>query len=277
MENTNKKFRNPFPAVGKVFKYEMISGARTILPMYAILLVLSLVIGIFALNKNMEFDSTSTGLQVLKGVIVALFSILSVVTFVIVLCVIERRFKKSMLGDEAYLSLTLPVSVGEHLWGRYLADMVWAVAYGITMILSSLFMLIRQWGKFFTDINRIMSGINESIINFQQNSGINFWYCFWMVCLNILVFFMLICVFSYMTESLIQLIGKHKNLFSILIFALVFFLFTNGIQLIINLFFRDMAQPSAGAFWIPICYNLLWSVLLSVITRVILTYKLNLE
>ena len=26
-ENTNKKFRNPFPAVGKVFKYEMISVA----------------------------------------------------------------------------------------------------------------------------------------------------------------------------------------------------------------------------------------------------------
>ncbi len=277
MENTNKKFRNPFPAVGKVFKYEMISGARTILPMYAILLVLSLVIGIFALNSNMEFDSTSTGLEILKGVIVALFSILSVVTFVIVLCVIERRFKKSMLGDEAYLSLTLPVSVGEHLWGRYLADMVWAVAYGVTMILSSLFILIRQWGKFFTEINKIMQGLNESIVKFQENSGINFWYCFWMFCLNILVFFMLICVFAYMTESLIQLIGKHKNLSSILIFAVVFILFTNGIQIVIRLFVEDMAKLTAGAFWIPICYNLIWAVLLSIITRLILMYKLNLE
>ncbi len=277
IENTNKKFRNPFPAVGKVFKYEMISGARTILPMYAILLVLSLVIGVFALNQNMEFDSSSTGIEILKGVIVALFSILSVVTFVIVLCVIERRFKKGMLGDEAYLSLTLPVSVGEHLWGRYLADMVWAIAYGVTMILSCLFILIRQWGKFFTDINRIMQELNESIIQFQQNIGISFWYCFWMVCLNILVFFMLICVFAYMTESLIQLIGKHKNLSSILIFAIVFILFTNGIQFVTHLFVEDMSELTAGAFWIPICYNIVWSVLLSVITRLVLMYRLNLE
>ncbi len=277
IENTNKKFRNPFPAVGKVFKYEIISGARTILPLYAVLLVLSLVIGTFALNNNVSFGEASTGLQIVKGVIVTLFSVLSIVTFVIVLCVIERRYKKSMLGDEAYLSLTLPVTVGEHLWGRYLADLVWAIAYGITMLLSSLFILVRQWGRFFMEIKENLQEIGDVMSRFEQTYGFDFMYMFWMVCLNVLVFFMLICVFSYMTESIIQLIGKHKNLFSILIFAVVFFLFTNGIEVIIKLLFGDNPQLSAGAFWIPVCYNLVWSVLLSVITRLILMYKLNLE
>ena len=54
MENTNKKFRNPFPAVGKVFKYEMISAGRIILPLYSILLVMSLIIGLFIMDNNLE-------------------------------------------------------------------------------------------------------------------------------------------------------------------------------------------------------------------------------
>ena len=56
----NKKFRNPLPAVGKVFKYEMISGARVILPLYAVLLVLSLIIGVFALDNNLELAETES-------------------------------------------------------------------------------------------------------------------------------------------------------------------------------------------------------------------------
>ena len=57
MENTNKKFRNPFPAVGKVFKYEMISAGRIILPLYSILLVMSLIIGLFVMDKDLEVHS----------------------------------------------------------------------------------------------------------------------------------------------------------------------------------------------------------------------------
>ena len=216
MENTNKKFRNPFPAVGKVFKYEMISGARIILPLYAVLLVLSLIIGVFALNNSLEFEQTEGFVNAVKVIIVVLDSILSVITFVIVLCIIERRFKKSMLGDEAYLNLTLPVSIGEHLWGRYLADLVWAVSYGITMLLSVLLIFIRVWNEitiegFFGDIANILT-------DFYRTNGYSLPAVIIMLMLNALVFFMLICVFSYMTESILQIIGKHKTLFSILIF-----------------------------------------------------------
>ena len=278
MENTNKtnkKFRNPFPAVGKVFKYEMISGARTILPLYAVLLVLSLIIGVFAINNNLELDQTEGFVNAVKVIIVVLDSILSVVTFVIVLCIIERRFKKSMLGDEAYLNLTLPVSVGEHLWGRYLADLVWAASYGVTMLLSVLLIFIRIWNEitmegFFGDIAKILT-------DWQMEHGYSLPAVITMLILNALVFFMLICVFSYMTESIIQIIGKHKTLFSILIFAVIFFLFTNLLQVFVTNFIDNHGFFKVSYLWSPLLYNLAWTVLFSIVTRLILTFKLNLE
>ena len=275
MENTNKKFRNPFPAVGKVFKYEMISGARTILPLYAVLLVLSLIIGVFAINNNLELDQTEGFVSAVKVIIFVLDSILSVVTFVIVLCIIERRFKKSMLGDEAYLNLTLPVSVGEHLWGRYLADLVWVASYGVTMLLSVLLIFIRIWNEitmegFFGDIAKILT-------DWQMEHGYSLPAVITMLILNALVFFMLICVFSYMTECIIQIIGKHKTLFSILIFAVIFFLFTNLLQVFVTNFIDSHGFFKVSYLWSPLLYNLAWTVLFSVVTRLILTYKLNLE
>lgn len=275
MENTNKKFRNPFPAIGKVFKYEMISGARIILPMYAVLLVLSLIIGVFALNNNLEVDQGEGFVNAVKVIIMVLDSILSVVTFVIVLCIIERRFKKTMLGDEAYLNLTLPVSIGEHLWGRYLANIVWAVSYGITMIISVLLIFIRVWNEitfegFFGDIANILT-------DFYQTNGYSLPAVIIMLILNALVFFMMISIFSYMTESIIQIIGKHKSLFSILIFAVIFFLFTNLLQVFVTDFIDNHGFFKVSYLWSPLLYNLAWTVLFSIVTRLILTFKLNLE
>lgn len=278
MENTNKtnkKFRNPFPAVGKVFKYEMISGARVILPLYAVLLVLSLIIGVFALDNNLEIAETESYANIIKGVIVVLDSILSVVTFVIVLCIIERRFKKSMLGDEAYLSLTLPVSIGEHLWGRYLADLVWAASYGITILFSAFLVVIRKWHEF--RFSRFFEDIMTTLNEFKVIHGYSLAYMIFMILLNALVFFMLICVFSYMTESILQLIGKHKTLFSILIFAGIFIIFTNFFQICVDGFIDDYSVFKTQFMVIPLIYNICWTVLFSVITRLILTYKLNLE
>ena len=78
MENKNTKFRNPFPAIGKVFKYEMISAGRIILPVYALLLVLSLIIGIFVLDSELDFTGEGA-IGFVKTAIVVLTIILFIV------------------------------------------------------------------------------------------------------------------------------------------------------------------------------------------------------
>ena len=271
MEKKNKKFRNPFPAVGKVFKYEMISGARIILPVYALLLVLSLFIGIFVMSSDFDFDGNGA-LGMFKTAIVILTTILFVVMIVIIFSIIERRYKKSILGDEGYLNLTLPVTVGEHLWGRYLADIVWALSYAVIMLLAVALIFIRGWNQ----IPQAFSRFLQSSAEFKLQYGFGYGYTFCCSFINCLIFFMLICIFIYMTETVIQLVGKHRTLMSILIFVVVFLLFQNLAELVFK-GYEGMIDFRPSFFWGVSIYNFVWCVILSVITRLVLMYKLNLE
>jgi len=271
MEKKNKKFRNPFPAVGKIFKYEMISAGRIILPVYALLLVLSLFIGIFVMSSDFDFDGNGA-LGIFKTAIVILTTILFVVMIVIIFSIIERRYKKSILGDEGYLNLTLPVTVGEHLWGRYLADIVWALSYAVIMLLAVALIFIRGWNQ----IPQAFSKFLQSSAEFKLEYGYGYGYIFCCSFINCLIFFMLICIFIYMTETVIQLIGKHRTLMSILIFVVVFMLFQNLAELVFK-GYEGMTDFKAGLLWSISLYNFVWCVILSVITRLVLMYKLNLE
>ncbi len=271
MEKKNKKFRNPFPAVGKIFKYEMISAGRIILPVYALLLVLSLFIGIFVMSSDFDFDGNGA-LGIFKTAIVILTTILFVVMIVIIFSIIERRYKKSILGDEGYLNLTLPVTVGEHLWGRYLADIVWALSYAVIMLLAVALIFIRGWNQ----IPQAFSKFLQSSAEFKLQYGYGYGYIFCCSFINCLIFFMLICIFIYMTETVIQLIGKHRTLMSILIFVVVFLLFQNIAELVFK-GYEGMTDFKAGLLWSISLYNFVWCVILSVITRLVLMYKLNLE
>lgn len=271
MEKKNKKFRNPFPAVGKIFKYEMISAGRIILPVYALLLVLSLFIGIFVMSSDFDFDGNGA-LGIFKTAIVILTTILFVVMIVIIFSIIERRYKKSILGDEGYLNLTLPVTVGEHLWGRYLADIVWALSYAVIMLLAVALIFIRGWNQ----IPQAFSKFLQSSAEFKLEYGYGYGYIFCCSFINCLIFFMLICVFIYMTETIIQMIGKHRTLMSILVFVVVFMLFQNIAELVFK-GYEGMTDFKAGLLWSISLYNFVWCVILSVITRLVLMYKLNLE
>ena len=271
MEKKNKKFRNPFPAVGKIFKYEMISAGRIILPVYALLLVLSLFIGIFVMSSDFDFDGNGA-LGIFKTAIVILTTILFVVMIVIIFSIIERRYKKSILGDEGYLNLTLPVTVGEHLWGRYLADIVWALSYAVIMLLAVALIFIRGWNQ----IPQAFSKFLQSSAEFKLEYGYGYGYIFCCSFINCLIFFMLICVFIYMTETIIQMIGKHRTLMSILVFVVVFMLFQNLAELVFK-GYEGMTDFKAGLLWSISLYNFVWCVILSVITRLVLMYKLNLE
>ena len=271
MENKSKKLRNPFPAVGKVFKYEMISIGRKILPIYAVLLALSLVIGLFVMDDNLDFEAEGQ-LGIVKTVIVMLTIILFSAMGVILISVIARRFKKSILGDEGYLNMTLPVTVGEHLWGRYLANLVSVLSYALVMFISILLILIRGWGKAPEVISQILAKSAE----FKIEHGFGYGYIFWHSFIHVVSLFMFICIFIYMTESLLRLIGKHNTLVSVLTFALMFTIYHNIAQGL----FKNMVIEYGfgnGLFWKWGLFNLGWIILFSLITRYILNNKLNLE
>ena len=128
--------RNPFPKIGKVMKYEFKHSARLLLPLYGVLLVLGLFTGL-SFDKNMAAEminptvnynadgfnistnynsETETGL--LTGLLIFACTVLASVIVVITIVTLVRRFKQSMLEEEAYLNLSLPCTMGEQLWGK---------------------------------------------------------------------------------------------------------------------------------------------------------------
>ena len=269
------KFRNPFPSVLKVFKYEMISVGRMILPVYAVLVALSLIIGVFVMDSNLEIEPEGQ-FGFVKTIIIMLAVILFSVMVVILLSIIARRFKKSVLGDEAYLNFTLPVSVGEHLCGRYLANFVWCLSYALISIVSVLFVFIRGWPKAPKAISEFLAKSAE----FKLQNGFGFGYIFWNSLIHAVIFFMLICVFIYTTETLIHMLGKHRTLVAVLCFAGIFTIYHNIAQLIFKGMFEN-AESGAIAFRNLVIgldiYDLIYICILSLITRLLLTYRLNLE
>ena len=156
MEN-KKSIRNPFPPIWKVFKYEMKHSVRILLPVYAAIVVIALIAGLLIpANAEGGFDFSlfisSSGAQdsqnAFAGFFMLLYIMIATASAVVAAVVIERRFKNGLLGDEAYLNLSLPVTIGEHLWGRVATVIVWAIGYIAAMVISAFMLNIKRITEF---------------------------------------------------------------------------------------------------------------------------------
>ena len=85
------------------------------------------------------------------------YMVVSIVAFVMTIVAIARRFKQSMLEEEAYMNLSLPVTMGEHLWGKFITGFIWMFACCIVTFVSELFCLIRL------DLPRILKTVFEEL------------------------------------------------------------------------------------------------------------------
>ena len=85
------------------------------------------------------------------------YAVVSIVAFVMTIVAIARRFTQSMLEEEAYMNLSLPVTMGEHLWGKFITGFIWMFACCIVTFVSELFCLIRL------DLPRILRTVFEEL------------------------------------------------------------------------------------------------------------------
>ena len=156
--------RNPFPKIGKVIKYDLKHSSKKLIPLYGVLLLLGLLAGLFISPNQREafygVNSTSYTMGSRDFITFSLFFayvVVSIVAFVMTIVAIARRFKQSMLEEEAYMNLSLPVTMGEHLWGKFITGFIWMFACCIVTFVSELFCLIRL------DLPRILRTIYEEL------------------------------------------------------------------------------------------------------------------
>lgn len=96
--------------VKKLFKHEFMALGRMLVPMYVILLGLSLITRIIVIFEN---NSVIYNIISVSSIIVLCIGLLVGVIYTTVSCVI--RFYRNLFSKEGYLTFTLPVSVEAHL------------------------------------------------------------------------------------------------------------------------------------------------------------------
>ena len=289
--------RNPFPKIGKVIKYDFKHSSRKLLPLYGALLVLGLLTGLFANPLNMhDFDyaesstgasfnidvnTDSTGLSAKKEVVAAClaiaFCVFSVVCIVMTITAIDRRFKQSMLEDEAYLNLSLPVTMGEHLWGKFIIAFFWLFCCALVNCLSGLLCFVRM------GLPDIIRGLSEALPSLQSELAaynLTIGKCFWtmfMFSIAVAAFFITLI---YIVNAVSHLFKKNKGLVKFVTVVALFWI--NGwiFKLVPN--FDSHTPAEVGHEFIVgmsiVCLLLvLISAVYFAVTHYIFAKKLNLE
>ncbi|MGE5614514.1 MAG: ABC transporter permease [Bacillota bacterium] len=133
----------------KLMKYEIRATARWFIPLYAALLIFTLINRFLLTVGPFDYKISMTAWQIvgiLSGIIyVSLFMGIMVVSLVVGI----QRFYKSLLGDEGYLMFTLPVKTWKLVMSKLLVTMLWHLLSSIIGICSILLHIThRNVGEF---------------------------------------------------------------------------------------------------------------------------------
>ena len=102
--------------LGKLIKYEFRATRRTMLPLYAALLCVALLTRLSMSALSAPGGGAHHGfLNFVAGIMGMLFGLLTFALGFITLFLMAQRFQKNLLGDEGYISFTLPVTVSQNI------------------------------------------------------------------------------------------------------------------------------------------------------------------
>ena len=119
----------------KLYKYELYSLFRNLLPVYAAVLGFALLSRLSLLIKT---DNVLLQIPSRISTTIYFFSIVAV--FVVGMVVVVMRFYKNLLSGEGYLTFTLPFSATQHIVCKLLCGVLVIIIDFISVIASLLIM-----------------------------------------------------------------------------------------------------------------------------------------
>lgn len=181
----------------KLLKYEWKACARTCLPLYGVLILMSFVTHmLYSIPKNSTFG------VMLPTISSMLYMCVMVAAFVVTAVILIQRFYKNLLGSEGYLMFTLPVTVSQHLFSKTIIAVVMIALSSLAAMISIGIFADMSFGAFFVDMIKGMA----------QNGGLLFG-------LELFVLLVLgiagMALFIYLCIALGHLASKHRLLMSV--------------------------------------------------------------
>lgn len=202
----------------KLLKYEWKSCARVCLPVYGVVLLISL------LNRFLWAASflENFGLyRIVTVLLQAAYASVMVAVFVITTVILLQRFYKSLLGDEGYLMFVLPVTVTQHIWAKALISTA-VIHLSVIASLASVCIMgasMQFYLDFSEDFIREMLKDPQSILHLLE------------AILLVTLLFMCMTLFMYLCIALGHMAKKHR----IAMAVVWYFVLTNVIEFIIML------------------------------------------
>ncbi|MCR5737134.1 MAG: hypothetical protein K6G64_05740 [Eubacterium sp.] len=201
--------------LGKLIKNEFKATGRLILPLYIVLLVVTII------NKIViEIQDSSTVAITENKVFIAFAAILVLTYFLSLMAVgaltiifLIKRFYDNMLKDEGYLSFTLPVTTGQHLISKIVVSYTWVLTTILSLIAS---VLILMSGKGIVDeAKSFWTGLIEVIQDGNQLTAA-------IVVLSVILSIYNIIITPYLCFSVGQRFNGHKIIGAFITYVVVY-------------------------------------------------------
>lgn len=120
--------------LGRLIKHEIKATSRILIPAFIVWLA------IIGLTKISLMVSTGDN-WFLMPIAEVMLVMSNVVIFIIMLVIIVSRFYKNMLGDEGYLTFTLPVKTESIVFSKLITATIWQIVLTV-FVFSSIFILL---------------------------------------------------------------------------------------------------------------------------------------
>ena len=275
--------------VKKLFKYEWISARRFLVPLSLVLIGLA-VVGRLTYLIDAETISVKA-LSLLVGLaqgLVTTFNVLAIgALFLISQIMLVVRFYRNIVGQEGYLTMTLPVTPGTHIFVKTVFSVLVSV-WNVLLSVCSLCIL-----GIGTEVeNDILAGISQiTDVVIEKAGTVNFaLYIAELVLLGVVALFFQFSLF-YACIAVGQQMKKHRVLGALLSYA-VWYVFTQIISVITTVVvmifeeqldaFLDVIALNPvpwlhGILVVLIVFNAALALVFYLVSRFMLTKKLNLE
>ena len=272
----------------KLLKYEFKFTGRSLLPIYAALLVLTVLMN---LGDGMRFGFNNAGMfeGFFKTMLIFTYSCVISAVCIITVVLLVQRFYKNLLRDEGYLMHTLPVSAAQNIASKLICAVVWSVVSLLVAGLSLLFisMTFSNWQQFF-------DGLADFIHDLNVAFGIH-WPLFALETLALVLLALASSIVEvYLALAIGHIANNHKIACSIGAFiglkvlsGLIGQLLGHGIvnwhwlnDFFQNLFYGSLHEQIAGIHMMllgMLAVSLIYTGVMFVATNWIMKNKLNLE
>lgn len=266
--------------LGKLLKYEMKATARTFLPIYGLILLLAVVNKLIWKIDVQNFD-------IPRMITMSVYVMLIVAAFVITLVVTVQRFNKNLLGDEGYLSFTLPVKTHSHIDAKMIITLLWSALSILVSVISVFIMVANE--QTLTQFSRGCAELGE----LYRQYGLSAHLITLEIIVLIVVAFLSSILEIYASIVVGNLAGRHKLLAGVGAFLgfgiaeqIISSLLFNGFKQQVQSYFESFhyssqglfpAEPAEAALLVAILYTGVFGVAFYFFTNWMLSKKLNLE